>query len=94
MSKVNELLTKLDDAYEEYESQAKQLSETSKSAAEAVQAKQAELDAVKADYDAMVAAAQAKAEDARVALERVRQEVNERVGSLTGLGTDPRVTVR
>jgi len=94
MSKVNDLLTKLDEAFDNYESQAKKLAEIAKSADEAVKAKQAELDAVKADYGAMVSEAQKKTEDARVALDRIRQEVNERIGNVTGVGNDPFVSVR
>ena len=94
MSKVNDLLSQLDDAFDHVEQLTKTLADVRQQAHEAVSAQQQKLDTVKADYDGKIATAQKATDDARVALDKLRQQVNERVGSLTGLGTDPRVTVR
>jgi len=94
MSKVNELLTQLDDAFETAEARSAALAAVRAEANKAVEAKKDELRQVEAGYDAKIAKAQQAADDARMALERVREQVNERVGSLTGLGTDPRVSVK
>lgn len=92
MSKVNELLGQLDEAYEAAEEKAKEASAVRKDAAEAIAAIQSELDAVKADHAARVAAADAAVEEARAILTKLRDQVNERVGNLTAI--DPRVSVR
>jgi len=94
MSKVNDLLSQLDDAFDAAEKKNADLAAAQKNAHDAIEAKKQELRDVEADYGALVAKAQQAADDARAALEHVREQVNERVGTLTGLGTDPRVSVR
>ncbi len=94
MSKINDLLAQLDDAVETMEQRTKALQTIRQDSAEAVAGKQQELDSVKSDCDAQIAEAQKYADEARAAVESLRTQVNERLGSLTGLGTDPRVTVR
>jgi len=94
MSKVNELLAKLDAAFDAAEVKASELAAVRAQANKAIEAKKEELRQVEASYDAKIAKAQKAADDARMALESAREQVNERVGNLTGLGTDPRVTVR
>ena len=94
MSKVNELLAELDAAFDAAEVKASELAAVRAQANKAIEAKKEELRQVEASYDAKIAKAQKAADDARMALESAREQVNERVGNLTGLGTDPRVTVR
>lgn len=93
-SKVNELLAQLDDAFEVAEAKAATSAQVAADAARAVAEAQVHLDAVKAEQSAYVQAAQQDAAKAREALEQVREQVNARVGALTGQGTDPRVNVR
>ena len=94
MSKVNELLAQLDDAFDQAERLAQELADVRAKANDAIAKKQQELDAVKTKAEATIREAQKAADDARVALDRLRLQVNERVGTLTGMGTDPRVTVK
>ncbi len=94
MSKVNELLAQLDSAFDAAEARAAELAAIRATAATALAKEQAALDALKAKHAALIAKAEAATHDARVALDRLRGQVNERVGALTGVGADPRVSVR
>ncbi len=91
---VTVLLGQLDDAFENASTKAQYLAGVKEKAAKAISAEQASLDAVKAEQAGLITVAEREADDARVALERVRQQVNERVGTLTGMSADPRVSVR
>lgn len=94
MSKVNDLLASLDEAFDRAEGQSHEAATARAAAAEAIGAAQAAFDAVKATHDAAVQAATVAHQDALMAVDRLREQVNERVGALTGLGTNPRVVVR
>lgn len=94
MSKVNDLLASLDEAFDRAEGQSHAAATARAAAAEAIGAAQAAFDAVKATHDAAVTAATTAHQDALLVVDRLREQVNERVGALTGLGTNPRVVVR
>ena len=94
MGKVNDLLTQLDAAYDLAEAKAHAAATVRADAAKAIGVAQANLDAVTGDQRKKVDAAEAEHKDALVAMGRLRDQVNERIGSLTGAGTNPRVVVR
>ena len=91
---ITDMLTSLNDAFEVAEAKKEALAQAHQAQAKAVEAAQAKFDAVKSDYQSRVQAAAQEADTARQALEALRAAVNERVGTLTGLPTDPRVSVR
>ena len=70
------------------------LSETAASAAAAIAKQQAVLDTVTRDQQAKVTAAQQALQDATQVLEGLRSQVNDRIGSLTGLGSNSRASVK
>ena len=91
---VTDMLSALGDAYDVAEDKQEELAKAHAAQTKAVAEAQAVFDAVKADYQSRVQAAAQAADDARQALETLRAAVNERVGTLTGQPTDPRVSVR
>lgn len=94
MSKVNDLLEQLDTAFDAMEQKALALTTVRNEASKAIASAQAALDVVNTKQAALIAKAAQASDDARATLDQLRLQVNERVGSLTGLGTDPRVNVR
>ena len=91
---ITDMLTSLNEAFEVAEAKKEALAQAHQAQAKAVEAAQAKFDAVKADYQSRVQAAAQEADAARQALETLRAAVNERVGTLIGQPTDPRVSVR
>ncbi len=83
---INDLLLQLDAAFDEAQSKAKYLSEVQSAQVRAVAEAQVVYEAVQADHQAKVDSAAAESELARQALDKLRESVNERVGSLTGSG--------
>jgi division protein CdvB (Snf7/Vps24/ESCRT-III family) len=94
MSKSNDLLDALDGAFEVADEKGIQLARCRAAAAKAIAEQQAVLDAVTAEQTALVSDAETAHQDAIVALERLREQLNERIGNITGVNTNPRVTVR
>lgn len=91
---VPEMLQSLADAYDLAEAKNEALAKAHQAQVKAVEKAQIEFDAVKSDYQRRVQDAAQEADKARVALELLRAAVNERVGTLTGQSTDPRVSVK
>jgi uncharacterized iron-regulated protein len=89
-SSSSELLEQLDEAFDTTEQKAEALTAVQASAAAAIAEKQAELAAVQQQHGAYVDEAQAEYRDARVALERLQGQLNERIGA----AVNPRVIVR
>lgn len=93
-STLTEMLGSLDEAFDLVQAKNEALAAIHAEQSRAVAEAQAVFDAVKADHQSRVQAAAAEAESARQALEALRTSVNERVGTLTGQPTDPRVSVK
>lgn len=89
-----DLLDALDDAFEAAEAKAGILAQRRADAAAAIAEKQAALDQTTAAQAAIIATAQHDADEALAALNRLRDQVHERGGQLTGQSPDPRVSVR
>ncbi len=93
-SKVTDLLAQLDQAFDETEVKAAELARVRARAGAALEKAHAALEIVKAEQQKYIMEADQAAQAARTALQRLRDQVNERVGTLTGVGADPRVNVR
>ena len=92
MSRVNELLEQLDDAFDTAEGCAQEAAKVRAAAAAAIEKIQAQLDSLKADQAAKVQTADDALAAAQAMLAGIRDQVNARVGALTAV--DPRVSVR
>jgi uncharacterized protein HemX len=89
-SSSSDLLKQLDEAFDTTEQKAEALQQAQSAAGAAIAEKQAALDAVKREQDGYVTEADAAYRDARVALERLQVQLNERIGA----AVNPRVIVR
>jgi uncharacterized protein GlcG (DUF336 family) len=89
-SSSSELLQQVDEAFETTEQKAEALQSVQASASAAIAEKQAELAAVQQTHGAYVEEAETAYRDARVALERLQGQLNERIGA----AVNPRVIVR
>ena len=94
MSKVNDLLAELDDAFEVAEAKAAILAGLQSAAATAIATGQSTFDALKSHHAAIVERGAMDQVQARKTLEALRQEVNTRIAALTGGAVDPRVSVK
>lgn len=91
---LTEQLEQLSDAFEVAEAKKEALAQAHQDQTAAVADAKAIYDAVVADYQSRVQAAAQASDEARTALEALRQSVNDRVGTLTGQSSDVRVSVK
>jgi len=91
---LTDMLAELDAAFEYAEAKKETLATVHASAAKATAEAQAVFEAVKADHQSRIQAAAQASDEARATLEKLRTQVNDRVGTLTGQPTDTRVSVK
>ena len=91
--KLNDLLSALDEAATVYSQKSDALTKENAAQAQGVQKAQAAFDATKAELQGRVNTAAIAADEARRVLDGLKDQVNARIGLLTG-GTDARVSVR